>query len=330
MRYGVSARTRLVPSAARLAAPGWYNPPVDTRGWREALARTRQATLGRLERLLGASQLAPGYWDQLEEALLAADLGPATTQDLLDRARRASSTDGLRSGSDVRQWLRQELLGRLGEPSLPEQEDRPMVVVLAGVNGSGKTTAAARLARLWQREGHSILLAAADTYRAAAGEQLEVWGQRLGVDVISGQPGGDPGAVVYDAIQAALSRKIDVLIVDTSGRMHTHHNLMEELQKVCRVCGKLIPGAPHQVLLVMDATTGQNGLSQARAFTEAVGVTGVVLAKLDGSARGGVGLAIQSDLGLPIRYVGLGEGLDDLQPFDRQAYVDGLLAQEAA
>ncbi len=298
-------------------------------GWREALARTRQATLERLERLLGASQLAPGFWDQIEEALLAADLGPSMTQDLLDQARRASAADGLRTGPDVRRWLRRELLSRLGEASKPEWQDRPTVVLVVGVNGSGKTTTAARLARMWQREGRSILLAAADTYRAAAGEQLEVWGQRLGVDVISGQPGGDPGAVVYDAVQAALSRKSDVLIVDTSGRMHTHHNLMEELQKVRRVCRKLIPGAPHQVLLVMDATTGQNGLSQAQAFKQAVGVTGVVLAKLDGSARGGVGLAIQSDLGLPIRYVGLGEGLDDLRPFDPQAYVDGLLTQEA-
>jgi len=302
---------------------------VNRGGWREALARTRQATLERLERVLGASQLAPGFWDQIEEALLAADLGPSMTQDLLDQARRASAADGLRTGPDVRRWLRRELLSRLGEASKPEWQDRPTVVLVVGVNGSGKTTTAARLARMWQREGRSVLLAAADTYRAAAGEQLEVWGQRLGVDVISGQPGGDPGAVVYDAVQAALSRKSDVLIVDTSGRMHTHHNLMEELQKVRRVCRKLIPGAPHQVLLVMDATTGQNGLSQAQAFKQAVGVTGVVLAKLDGSARGGVGLAIQSDLGLPIRYVGLGEGLDDLRPFDPQAYVDGLLTQEA-
>lgn len=297
--------------------------------WLEALARTRRAAFGRLGALLGVSQLPPDFWDQLEAALIQADLGPGTVQALL-MAVRKEAAEGRFRPEDLRQILRGELLSRLPITPASEPEARPWVIMVVGVNGSGKTTTAARLARRWQQAGRSVLLAAADTYRAAAGEQLSLWGDRLGLEVICGQPGGDPGAVVYDAAQAAAARHIDVLIVDTSGRMHTHHNLMEELQKVCRVCGKLIPGAPHQVLLVMDATTGQNGLSQARAFTEAVGVTGVVLAKLDGSARGGVGLAIQSDLGLPIRYVGLGEGLDDLQPFDRQAYVDGLLAQEAA
>jgi fused signal recognition particle receptor len=200
------------------------------------------------------------------------------------------------------------------------------VVILVGVNGSGKTTAAARLARQWQRQGKRVLLAGADTYRAAAGEQLSVWAERLGIEVIGGEPGADPGSVIYAALQAAQARGVDVVVADTSGRMHTRHNLMAELEKVVRVAGKVVPGAPHQVLLVLDATTGQNGLAQARAFTEAVGVNGVILAKLDTSARGGVALAVADQLNLPILFAGLGEGPEDLVRFQPEAYVEGLLA----
>lgn len=296
--------------------------------WLEALARTRRAAFGRLGALLGVSQLPPDFWDQLEAALIQADLGPGTVQALLVAVRKEAAEGRFRP-EDLRQLLRGELLSRLPITPASEPEARPWVIMVVGVNGSGKTTTAARLARRWQQAGRSVLLAAADTYRAAAGEQLSLWGERLGLEVICGQPGGDPGAVVYDAAQAAAARHIDVLIVDTSGRMHTRHNLMAELQKVCRVAGKVIPGAPHQVLLVLDATTGQNGISQAKAFAEAAGVTGVVLAKLDSSARGGVGFAVASELRLPLAYVGLGEGPDDLEPFDAEAYVDGLLADDS-
>jgi fused signal recognition particle receptor len=197
--------------------------------------------------------------------------------------------------------------------------------MFVGVNGSGKTTTVGRLANRLLLSGQSVLLAAADTYRAAAGEQLSLWADRLGIDIIQGNPGSDPGAVVYNASEAALSRKVDALLIDTSGRMHTHHNLMSELQKVCKVAGKLIPEAPHDVLLVLDATTGQNGIAQAKAFSEAIGITGIVLAKLDSSARGGVGFRIVSELNLPILYVGLGENIEDLHIFNSEEYVDGLL-----
>ncbi len=196
---------------------------------------------------------------------------------------------------------------------------------MVGVNGSGKTTSAAKLAAVLQRQGQRVLFAAADTYRAAADEQLQRWAERLTVDVISGKPGSDPAAVAYEAAQAALARQVDALLVDTSGRMHTSHNLMAELQKVCRVTGKVVPGAPHHVVLVLDATTGQNALAQAHAFTQAVGVTEILLTKLDGSAKGGIAIAVHRSLGLPISYVGLGEGTDDLEPFDAEAYVEALL-----
>jgi fused signal recognition particle receptor len=194
------------------------------------------------------------------------------------------------------------------------------------VNGSGKTTTIGRLAYRWTQSGRRVLLAGADTYRAAASEQLALWGDRLGIDVIIGHPGSDPGAVVYNASEAATARGVDDLLIDTSGRMHTHHNLMAELQKVCRVAGKVIVDAPHEVLLVLDATTGQNGLAQTKAFSEAIAITGVIIAKLDSSARGGVGFAVVSELHLPIRYVGLGEKPQDLIPFEPESYVDGLLA----
>jgi fused signal recognition particle receptor len=302
---------------------------VTARTWKEGLARTRRAAFGRLGQLLGLSTLTPEFWQELEAILIQGDLGPRTAQALLEELKQLARAEGLTQPDTLRARLHGLLLGRLPEPPPESFEPRPHVVALVGVNGSGKTTTAARLARRWQTAGARLLLAAADTYRAAAAEQLAVWGERLGIEVIQGQPGGDPGAVAYDAAQSAKARGLDGLLLDTSGRMHTRHNLMAELQKVCRATGKVIDGAPHQVLLVLDATTGQNGLAQARAFTEAVNVTGVVLAKLDSSARGGVALAVAGELGLPICYVGLGEGLDDLARFDPAAFVDGLLAAAA-
>jgi fused signal recognition particle receptor len=293
--------------------------------WRRALERTRRSTFGRLASLFGATQLDDMFWDSLEAGMIASDVGPRLSTGIVKEIRAQAANQGITTTAEARQMLRLALVRRLDVQASPGPSGRPQVIVLVGVNGSGKTTTAARLAARARAAGETVLLAAADTYRAAATEQLAAWGERLHVDVITGAQGGDPGAVAFDAAQATLARKVDRLIVDTSGRMHTRQNLMAELQKICRVLGKVIPGAPHQVLLVLDATTGQNGLAQGKAFSEAVGVTGVVLAKLDGSGKGGVGFAIASELGLPLQYVGLGEGLDDLAPLDPQAFVDGLI-----
>lgn len=305
----------------------WYNPFVEKNRWRQALARTRRTAFGRLASLVGATELTSTFWEGLEETLIQADLGIKIVQALIEDLKEIARAEGLTQGDQIVERLRTLLLHHLDMVSNPEPEARPLVIVLVGVNGSGKTTTAARIAHRWLCSGKKVMLAAADTYRAAATEQLKIWGDRLDVEVVSGQPGSDPGAVVYNAAQATLARDVDVLIVDTSGRMHTEHNLMAELQKICRVAGKVISGAPHQVLLVLDATTGQNGLTQAQAFTDAVDVTGVIVAKLDSSARGGVGFAINSVLGIPIQYVGFGETLEDLSTFDAEAFVNGLLTQ---
>lgn len=232
---------------------------------------------------------------------------------------------GITRTDELQSCLRSELIQRLDPvpPILIDQ--KPAVILVVGVNGSGKTTTIAKLGKRFASEGRKVMLAAADTFRAAAVDQLQIWGERLNLPVIAGQPNGDPGAVAYDAVQAAISRKVDLVLVDTAGRLHTRYNLMEELKKVHRVVGKALPGAPHAVWLVLDATTGQNALHQARAFKEAVKINGVILAKLDSSARGGMAFAIQRELGLPILYAGLGEKPDDLQPFDREAFVDGIL-----
>lgn len=305
----------------------WYNPIVEKNRWRQALARTRRTAFGRLASLVGATELTSTFWEGLEETLIQADLGIKIVQGLITNLKEISRAEGLTHGDQVIERLRALLFEHLETVTDPEPDVRPLVIILVGVNGSGKTTTAARIAYRWLSSGKKVILAAADTYRAAATEQLQIWGDRLDVEVISGQPGSDPGAVVYNAAQATIARDADVLIVDTSGRMHTEHNLMAELEKICRVAGKVISGAPHQVLLVLDATTGQNGLAQAQAFTDAVDVTGVIVAKLDSSARGGVGFAINSVLGIPIQYIGFGETLEDLSVFDAEAFVNGLLTQ---
>ena len=294
----------------------------------QALDRTRRAAFGRIATLLGASELTEEFWDGLEASLVEADLGLPIASSLLQDLKQQARLQGYVDGRQVREALQQAMLARL--PDVPEPvptpEKRPFVTLLVGVNGSGKTTTAAKLAWRWKQVGMKILLAAADTYRAAAREQLAVWAQRMQIDLIAAEHGSDPGAVVFNAGQAALARSVDALLVDTSGRMHTEHNLMAELEKIWRVAAKVVPGAPHCSLLVLDATTGQNGIAQAKAFSEAVPLDGVVLAKLDGSTRGGVGLAVQDQLGLPICFVGLGEEIQDLQPFDARAYVSGLIA----
>jgi len=294
--------------------------------WKQALDRTRRSVFGRLSALLGASELTPAVWEEMESLLLQADLGPQLTQQIITLLQQKSSAEGIIHRAELDRALREFLGAQLGHAVPVAFAERPSILLVAGVNGSGKTTSIAKLAHRFQREGQRVLLAAADTFRAAASDQLAVWAGRLGVEVVSGAPGSDPGAVAHDAAQAALSRNMDLLIVDTAGRQHTSYNLMEELKKVRRVLGKVVPGAPHHTWLVLDATTGQNALSQAAAFREAVAADGVILTKLDGSAKGGFVFRIRSELGLPIVFVGLGEQAEDLAPFDPEAFLDGILA----
>lgn len=296
--------------------------------WKEGLAKTSKATFGQIATLLGATDITPETWDELEALLVQADLGMDTTDEVLDALEQRVDDEGLTRADELKKALRQELRKLLTNPPEIELNGQPSVILIVGVNGSGKTTTIAKLGQRFTQQGQKVLLGAADTFRAAAVDQLEVWAQRTNLPIISGQTGGDAGAVAFDAVQAAISRKSDVVLIDTAGRLHTRFNLMEELKKVYRVVGKSMPGAPHAVWLVMDATTGQNALQQARAFKQAVNVTGVILAKLDSSARGGMAFAIQRELGLPILFAGLGEKPEDLQPFDPDGFVDGILAQD--
>jgi fused signal recognition particle receptor len=294
--------------------------------WKTGLARTSKAAFGRLAGLLGATEIIPETWDDLEALLFQADLGMETTQSVLDALKEAVKRDGLTRASELQSVLKMELRSRLSTPrDVANFSSKPTVILLVGVNGSGKTTTAAKLGARFKLEGKTILFGAADTFRAAAVDQLQVWGDRLKVEVVSGAPESDPGAVAFNAVQAGLSRNVDLVFIDTAGRLHTRFNLMEELKKVYRVVGKAMNGAPHEVWLVLDATTGQNALQQAKAFKEAVKVSGVILSKLDSSARGGMAFAIQRELGLPILFAGLGEKPEDLTPFDPDAFVDGIL-----
>jgi fused signal recognition particle receptor len=297
----------------------------DLNNWRTALNRTRRAAFGRLSALLGATELSPAVWEEMESLLLQADLGPRLTQQIITLLQKKSTAEGMIRRADLTRALREFLGALLGIVEPVVFHETPSILLVAGVNGSGKTTSIAKLAHRYQREGKRVLLAAADTFRAAASDQLEIWAGRLGVDVIVGAPGSDPGAVAHDAAQAALARKADLLIVDTAGRQHTSYNLMEELKKVRRVLGKVVPGAPHHTWLVLDASTGQNALAQAAAFRQAAAADGVILTKLDGSAKGGFVFRIRSELGLPVLFVGLGEKLEDLAPFDPEAFLNGIL-----
>ena len=294
----------------------------------QGLARTRNAIFSRIAAVLGASEVTPAVWDELEELLIQADVGVETTLELMERLRRRASGEAILRADRLQEALAEELRALLPDPPPMNLGGRPLdVILVVGVNGSGKTTSIAKLAYRYRQQGRRVLLAAADTFRAAAMDQLRIWGQRAGCDVIAGPEGGDPGAVVFDAVQAARGRGMDMLIADTAGRLHTRFNLMEELRKVRRVAGRALEGAPHETLLVLDATTGQNALSQARHFQEAVEVTGVVLAKLDSTARGGMAFAVAHQLGLPIRFVGTGEGMEDLAPFDADDFVRGLWSE---
>jgi fused signal recognition particle receptor len=293
--------------------------------WKDGLAKTSKATFGQIATLIGASEISDDVWDELEALLIQGDLGVETADAILDKLEEKVEREGVIRSNELRKALREELRARLDTPSPIRFTNHPTVVLIVGVNGSGKTTTIAKLGKRYRDEGKRVLLGAADTFRAAAVDQLQIWGERLDLPVIAGQPGADAGAVAYDSIQAGISRNADLVLIDTAGRLHTRFNLMEELKKVHRVVGKAMPGAPHAVWLVMDATTGQNALPQARAFKDAVNVTGVILAKLDSSARGGMAFAIQRELGLPILFAGLGEKPEDLEPFDPDAFVDGVL-----
>ncbi len=297
--------------------------------WRDGLTKTRKQAFDRLGALFGITEITADTWDELESILVQADIGIETTESVVQAVKDEAGFKMIARTEQLYDLLRSELVKRLDPaPEVNFNGTRPAIILLVGVNGSGKTTTAAKLGKQFTAQGKEVLLAAADTFRAAAVDQLQVWGDRLGLPVIAGQPNADPGAVAYDAVQAALARKFDIVLVDTAGRLHTRYNLMEELKKVYRVVGKALPGAPHATWLVLDATTGQNALQQARAFKEAVNVNGVILAKLDSSARGGMAFAIQRELGLPIIYAGLGEKPDDLQRFDPEAFVDGLLSKK--
>lgn len=297
---------------------------------KSGVQKTRAGLVTRLEETLtGRKEIDPDLLDELEYTLIGADIGVTTTNEILDRIRQRVERHQVNDAGELRGLIREHLLEILQASDCPPARvsEPPAVVLAVGVNGSGKTTTIGKLANRYKADGRGVLLCAADTFRAAAIDQLEIWGQRTGTEVIRQKPGSDPSAVLFDALQAAKARKIDYVIVDTAGRLQTKSNLMAELEKMSRTAKRVVPDAPHEVLLVMDATTGQNGLEQARRFTETSGVTGIVLTKLDGTAKGGVVIAIARELNLPIRYVGVGEKVDDLLPFDPEKFIESLFTQ---
>jgi len=305
-------------------------PKEDQDRIERSLEKTRRNVFGRIATLFQADELDEEFWEDLEALLIQADVGVKTTQDLVERLQDRSRRAGLKRAQDAYDLLKEEMAALLADAPASSLEDPRLltVVLIVGVNGSGKTTSIAKLAYYLKGRGKKVVLAAADTFRAAAIDQLRTWGERVGVPVIAHQPGSDPGAVVYDAIRASQeSREADVLIVDTAGRLHTKYNLMKELEKIRTICARQVHRAPHETFLVLDATTGQNAIMQARKFKESVDITGVMLTKLDGTAKGGVVFAIQRELGVPVRFVGTGETLADLAEFDPVAFVEGLFGR---
>jgi fused signal recognition particle receptor len=296
--------------------------------------RSKETWFGKIANIFKRGSFGDEVWEELEELLISADVGVETTSKLLSKVKQRVKIDKLSEVSQIREALKEEMISLLSVPSSrplaschsERSEESLQVILVVGVNGSGKTTSIAKLAYCFTSQGKRVILAAADTFRAAAIEQLKHWGGKVGAEVIAHQPGGDPGAVAYDAVQAGYSRHAQAVIIDTAGRLHTKFNLMEELKKVKRVVAKQDASAPHQVLLVMDATTGQNGLAQAKHFTEAVDVTDIFLAKLDGTARGGIVFAICDQLNIPISYIGTGEQLQDMAPFDAETFVNAIFS----
>ena len=298
---------------------------------KQSVAKTRSQIAAKVEDLVaGEKRIDPALLAKLENALLAADLGPRTTREIIESLRQKLDRHALRDAAELKKELKAELLNILrgaapSDGASPSTDTpRPHVIFVVGVNGTGKTTTIGKLAHRLRQDGRSVVLAAGDTFRAAAIEQLAVWAARTGAEIVKTKSGGDPAAVIFDALTAARARNADVVIVDTAGRLHNKANLMAELEKMKRTAAKVVPGAPHDVLLVMDATTGQNGLAQAREFTATAGVTGIVLTKLDGTAKGGIVVPIMRELGLPVRFVGTGEQMDDLVPFDAETFVNSL------
>lgn len=299
---------------------------------RESLSRTRQSVFGQIVNVLGMGEITEETWEDLEALLIQADVGVPTTIALVSAMRERVEAQGLYRADQLLDAMKQEMRALLFEPpTFALNEPRQLTVVMVvGVNGSGKTTTIGKLALHYKNQGKSVMLAAGDTFRAAAIDQLKIWGERADVPVISGQPGGDPAATAYDAIRAARARNYNLLFIDTAGRLHTKFNLMKELEKVYGVCRKSVHAAPHEVLLVLDAPTGQNALIQAQKFKESVNVSGVILTKLDSTAKGGMVFAIYRELGLPVRFIGTGESMVDLAPFDREQFVNGLFSANGA
>ena len=295
--------------------------------WKVGLSKTRKSTFGKIVTFFGASEITPDTWDDLEDLFIQSDLGAQTSLEIIDQLKSRSENDGVINSEELRKLIKDELTSRLINPPENLIKEKPQVILIAGVNGSGKTTTIAKLGKYYQDQGFNIQFVAADTYRAAAVEQLQIWGERLNIPVTAGQQNGDPGAVVYDGIQSALSKNKDLVLIDTAGRLHTSYNLMEELKKVHRVAGKALHSAPHHSWLVMDATTGQNALLQAESFHEAIPLDGIILVKLDSSAKGGMAFAIQDKLDLPILFAGLGESPEDLVPFDPESFVTSIINQ---
>jgi fused signal recognition particle receptor len=294
--------------------------------FRDSLSRTRRSVFGQIVNVLGMGEIDDDTWEDLEALLIQADMGMATTLDLMETLHRRVESEGLHSADQLLQALKEEMRAILVDsPDFKLEESRQLTVVMVvGVNGSGKTTTIGKLAHYYNQRNRKVILAAGDTFRAAAIDQLRIWSERAEVPLIAGQPGGDPAAVAYDGIRASRARGYDLLFIDTAGRLHTKFNLMRELEKVYNVCRKSVHEAPHEVLLVLDAPTGQNALIQAEKFKESVNVTGVVLAKLDSTSKGGMVFPIYRELGLPVRFIGTGEGLGDLAPFDADLFIDSL------
>jgi len=296
------------------------------------LKRSRESWFSKVAQIVKRTRLDESLWEEFEELLISADVGMGTTVRLIERIKHESSARHLSNASEVLDLLKEEMVSLLSTRDATIHSGQapasggPIVILTVGVNGVGKTTSVAKMAHYFKEQGNSVLLAASDTFRAAAIDQLKAWGQRTGVDVIAHNPGGDPAAIAYDALEAARARRANVVLVDTAGRLHTKLNLMEEMKKISRVLSRLDPDAPHETILVLDATTGQNGLAQARSFTDAIGCTGVFLAKLDGTARGGIVVSIVQELGLPVLFIGTGETAEDMAPFDPREFVEELFS----